>query len=48
LPLVFRSCYLKEVATNTRPWGQEITIQNCHLGFHIDISSTEKKQGPKP
>jgi hypothetical protein len=48
LLLVFRNCYLKEVATNTRPWGQEITIQNCHLGFHIDISSTEKNKGPSP
>jgi hypothetical protein len=48
LLLVFRNCYLKEVATNTRPWGREITIQNCHLGFHIDISCTEKNKGPSP
>jgi hypothetical protein len=48
LLLVFRNCYLKEVATNTRPWGQEITIQNCHLGFHLDISCTEKNKGPSP
>jgi hypothetical protein len=48
LLLVFRNCYLKEVATNTRPWDREITIQNCHLGFHIDISSTEKNKGPSP
>jgi hypothetical protein len=48
LLLVFRNCYLKEVATNTHPWGWEITIQNCHLGFHIDISSTEKNKGPSP
>jgi hypothetical protein len=48
LLLVFRNCYLKEVATNTRPWGWEITIQNCHLGFHIDISSTEKNKGLSP
>jgi hypothetical protein len=46
--LVFRNCYLKEVVANTRPWGQEITIQNCHLGFHINISSTEKNKGPSP
>jgi hypothetical protein len=48
LLVVFKNCYLKEVATNTRPWGQEITIQNCHLGFFIDISSTEKNKGPSP
>jgi hypothetical protein len=48
LLLVFKNCYLKEVVTNTHPWGQEITIQNCHLGFHIDISSTEKNKGPSP
>jgi hypothetical protein len=48
LLLVFRNSYLKEVATNTRPWGREITIQNCHLGFHIDISSIEKNKGPSP
>jgi hypothetical protein len=50
LLLVFKNCYLliKEVATNTRPWGQEITIQIYHLGFHIDFSSTEKYKGPSP
>jgi hypothetical protein len=48
LLLVFRNCYLKEVETNTRPWGQEITIQNYHLGFHIDISSNEKNKAPSP
>jgi hypothetical protein len=48
LILVFRNCYLKEVATNTRPWGQEISIQNCHLELHIDISSIEKNKGPSP
>jgi hypothetical protein len=43
LLLVFKNCYLliKEVATNTRPWGQEITIQIYHLRFHIDFSFTE-------
>jgi hypothetical protein len=46
LLLVFRNCYLKEVAANTRPWGQEITIQTCHLGFYIDISYIEKNKGP--
>jgi hypothetical protein len=46
LLLFFRNCYLKHVAANTCPWGQEITIQNYHLGFHIDFSSTEKNRGP--
>jgi hypothetical protein len=32
------------IATNTHPWGQEITIHICHLEFHIDFSSTEKKR----
>ena len=41
---VFRICYLKKVATNTRCWGWEITIQNYHLGFHKDISFTIKKK----
>jgi hypothetical protein len=47
LLLVIRNCYLKEVATNTRLWGREITIQNCHLGFHLDISYTEQNKGPR-
>jgi hypothetical protein len=48
LLIVFRNCYLKQVATNTHPWGWEITIQNCHLRFHIDISFIEKNKGPSP
>ena len=49
LLLVFRNCYFKEVATNTHPWDHENAIQNCHLGFYIDIPSTEKKnKGPSP
>jgi hypothetical protein len=48
LLLVFRNCYIKEVATNTCHWGQKITIQNCHLGFYINISSNEKNKGPNP
>jgi hypothetical protein len=47
LLLVFQNGYLKEVATNTHPWGLGITIYICQLKFHIDFSSTEKKQGPK-
>jgi hypothetical protein len=43
LLLVFRNGYIKEVATNAHPWGQEITI---HLGFHIDFSSMERNKGP--
>jgi hypothetical protein len=46
--LVFRNCYLKDVASNTRPWGQEITIQNCHLGFHVDFSFIEQNKSPSP
>jgi hypothetical protein len=48
LLLVFKNYYLKEVATNTHSWGREITIQNCHLEFYIDFSSTEKNKGPSP
>jgi hypothetical protein len=48
LLLVFINCYLKEVATNTHPWGHEITIQNCHLIFRIDFSSTKKSKGLNP
>jgi hypothetical protein len=33
--------YPKEVAINTHPWGREITIHICYLGFHIDFSSIE-------
>jgi hypothetical protein len=48
LLLIFRNCYLKQVATNTRRRGREITIQNCHLGFHIDISSLKKTRAQAP
>ena len=48
LLLVFGNSYLKEVATNTHPLSQEITIHICHLGFHIDFSSIEKNKGLSP
>jgi hypothetical protein len=37
LHLVFKNCYFEEVATNTCPWGIEITNQIFYLGFHIDF-----------